>query len=772
MSERLSVMKDREMSDKIVPMTAIRTLEVAGGTPLEQAIPEDYALAAIVFRALEERDGRDLSFILKAYLPVRVLVVPDSDLTVLMETLGLVSNTIPTPKVPDVALLVTKLSSLRDPRTAIQFLEDAMQQLNRFDLEPEVTVAGVLSGQLSTATANLIRWPCKKDVEPYAILLQPSLRSGAADKILDVVQACRSAIDTGPILKTMLFQVESKVASIIERAPSLVQNLIAKLDERIVRLERDIEYLESRLQTVSGSTADELSQRLQSRRKALLHDKDRRAEILSSTQDISARLQDLLEAFKDRVYKLMEQIQALENRVSSFFITQVTETASDALTLMIPLTIVGFSRKGVLEVKVIPPLRFKGTEQKVGRRRDFVNPFTLASPAFDELGKLIEARIDDDVALMKFIRDSAETGNILSVKFTRHLLKEGAELLRADGIVSKSALKQLDQFLSKFPERHLAITDTTIVSGSRSSCQVTFHITDNQGKPIPNASLTLGPVSARSDATGTIKLSLAMSSYSGTVSAENFMERPVELNLRTPGEFMVPILMQPLSTEELLAKSIDSLEKRAERIALIRQRLSAAFEQHGETFLNVPAFRSALVDLLQEMGYDPESWISQAQRERGMIRRFLKGEVKADDLKRIILRLGEDASDTGGVMRFSELIVRLDKQGWHTTTREVEEVVQSMVKEGLIKGISLLDDGAKVVEFVPVALTHDPQEVLALAAKNGGQLTIEDIVVGLGWTARRAKTVLDLLVNNGVAKEQRRYSRTTRYWFPGLRKKK
>jgi hypothetical protein len=92
-----------------------------------------------------------------------------------------------------------------------------------------------------------------------------------------------------------------------------------------------------------------------------------------------------------------------------------------------------------------------------------------------------------------------------------------------------------------------------------------------------------------------------------------------------------------------------------------------------------------------------------------------------------------------------------------------------MAKEGLIQGLSTIEGGALLVEFVPVALTDDPQEILSLAATKDGLLSIEDAVVGLGWKEERVRNALELLVRNGVAKEQRSYSKSTQYWFPGLR---
>ena len=58
--------------------------------------------------------------------------------------------------------------------------------------------------------------------------------------------------------------------------------------------------------------------------------------------------------------------------------------------------------------------------------------------------------------------------------------------------------------------------------------------------------------------------------------------------------------------------------------------------------------------------------------------------------------------------------------------------------------------------------------ILDLASQREGKLTIEDAVIGLGWNEERVRNALNLLINNGVTKEQRSYSKSTQYFFPGL----
>ncbi len=281
----------------------------------------------------------------------------------------------------------------------------------------------------------------------------------------------------------------------------------------------------------------------------------------------------------------------------------------------------------------------------------------------------------------------------------------------------------------------------------------------------------MGVFKAESDSKGVVRASLPRSSYEGHVSAFGFKERTIEFTLRSSDDVVIPIVLSPLTKEEVLDQELDRLVERARRIEQIRERLWKAFEKQGSTLLTIPAYRSALVDLLSDLGYEPEAWIAQAKKKRGMVKGLLKRDDRTDGIRRDILRLAEDSKQAGGIMLLSELLVRLDKMGWATSPDETEKILDDMSKEGLVQGTTKLESGALLVKFVPVSLTSDPHQILSLASSRDGKITIEDAVVNLGWNEERVRIALDLLVENGVAKVQKSYSKSTQYWFPGLRKK-
>ena len=61
---------------------------------MEQAVPEDYVLAGMVTRAIVQRDGRELEFILKCYLPVVIEPAPFENRSFLIELFGLTNESL------------------------------------------------------------------------------------------------------------------------------------------------------------------------------------------------------------------------------------------------------------------------------------------------------------------------------------------------------------------------------------------------------------------------------------------------------------------------------------------------------------------------------------------------------------------------------------------------------------------------------------------------------------------------------------------------------
>jgi hypothetical protein len=777
----IGITMDLDRWNLIVPATATKRLQLAGGQPMEQAIPEDYAVAGMVLRAFERRNGRDLEFILKCYLPVTIADSPFPNRSYLVELLGLTSETMIRHKRLNTSSILEELESSTDAKTLLKSVRAARELVASLRTDEKSIVLGLLSGLMARGIAQILGRPLQNQVENYEVLLSGLLKEKEFQTSIDILQETSATLSSAEnIIKDLIELITTKVESTVEKSEAESAPVMSRLEMRIDSLQRQIDTLESELTKVKASSTSnkqsrlsEIKKTLSARKAAFDRDIARRDAIFSNIKGTS---RDLLVERDSLIAEFQAAAKTIHDQLSSIIDMSVpisTENAGDKKALiLLPFFLAGFSKKGELQIEIYPLSQMVTNGDKISRRRDFVDVFASPSRVIDAVTSLLSERANNDVTLRKYIRESSQKFNLLSVKESRNLIVEGALSLMGDGLVKQSLIDELKAMISGIPEveikRRVQHRVTPIVTDG-SLCRVRFHIQDEAGRPVDGAELELGAISAKSDNKGAIVVSIPVSSYEGVVKAPGFIEKSVEFVLSSANDVAIPIMLNSLSREEQLAARLDELVDRSRRLDMIRERLWTVFETQGNTLLSIPAYRTALVELLAELGYEPESWINEAKKKSGMVKRLLKRDDRTDGLRRDILRMAEDSKKFGGIMLFSELLVRLDNAGWGTHTNEIEDIIEDMAKEGLIQGLSNIEGGALLVEFVPVALTDDPQEILSLAATRDGQLGIEDAVVELGWTEERVRNALELLIKNGVAKEQRSYSKSTQYWFPGLR---
>jgi len=773
---------DIDRQNLIIPATATRRLQLAGGQPMEQAVPEDYVLAAMILRAMEKREGRSLEFILKSYLPVAIISSPQPSRFFLVELLGLTSESVLQIRRPDLQKIQEKVDKASTSEELSKCIQTARDEIRNVLESTPSTIVGLLAGLIARGVSQILDRPSGQSTEDYAVTLTGIIDTSEFDKSIRVLQeTAESLASVETILTGFLDAAVPRIDALLGTHQAEASPVLSRLALRVESLEQQIESLESqRTKTAAIASRDrstklrELDSLLGARRVALERDRKRQSDIVSSLESSAHELivsRDELTAESRRVIDQVHgQFATLQDMlVSARFDDSGGKKKS---IIMIPFFIAGFSRKDQLHIEVYPLSYFQGNGLRVSRRHDFVDTFLSPSRAIDALSALLEDRANNDVAFRKFIRDSSIDHNLVADAKARELIKTGTESLLGDALVKRPLADELNDLLLGIPETKVhrkkrRVMTPTISDGSL--CNVKFHVQNEAGKPVEGAELELGALLITSDDNGIATTSLPRSHYEGLVRAPGYLEKTIDFSITTSGDVVIPVVIVPLAHEEQLALRLDELVERARRLDIIRDRLWDAFEKQGPTLLGIPAYRSALIELLSELGYEPEAWIAEAKQKTGMVKRLLKRDNRIDGLRRDILRMAEESKAFGGIMLFSELLVRLDNLGWSTNSDEIEGIINDMSREGLIRGLSPLDSGALLIEFVPVALTNDPQMILDLAARSEGKLTIEDAVVSLGWNEERVRNALGLLISNGVAKEQRSYSKSTQYFFPGLR---
>ncbi|TXT57347.1 MAG: hypothetical protein BAJATHORv1_10046 [Candidatus Thorarchaeota archaeon] len=772
----MGIHMDSETFDYIVPVSAAKSLQLAGGSIMEQAVPEDYVLSSILLNAIDDRNGMDLEFFIKLYLPVFVIKSPTANCFTLIEQIGISATSIPVYPSVDFKAFKTSMNRALTIDALSETINSIQIEFQSIMSSEPIDFPGLVSGKVAEAISTQLDWPYHSKPERYAFAFPSVLDQNTLQSYSDKISNTLTLVDSAQShIQDILQTLENRYQVLLSRLEEQYLPIIERLNQRIDILQREIEGVESKLTSGIGDT-DQLKRTRNARKKALERDLARRDSMMKELKEVSRNISSKIETFTDLATQVLKHLQ---NTRTSFDHVLISTSSSDIPTtgvyFMLPFYAVGYSKKGQMHLVIYPPSRLKNSDERVGLRKDFVYPLFPASDYYRILLDMIETRISGDIGLRKSIRYHAKENNILSLAHTRRLIREGGKSLLADGLVKESRLSDLDDILSRFPEispLEQYVTEGAITAESDELCKVKFHICDESGKAIEAAVLELGALTMESDRRGGIQLSLPMSHYEGAISAAGYQEKTLEFTIKSTSNVVIPVVLSELSREDRLDHSLDQLVAKAERIEGIRTKLLEIFEKQGEMLLSIPAYRSALVELLSELGYDPESWISEALSKKGMVRRLLKRDDRIDGMQRDILRIADESRHFGGIMLFSELLIRLDELGWNTNTDEVEDILSSMSKEGLVDGLTTLEEGTRVVQFIPVALTHDPRDLLGLAAKKNGKLTIEDVVVHLKWTEERARNTFDLLVSKGVAKLQKSYARSTIYWFPGLRGKK
>ncbi|TFF96774.1 hypothetical protein EU546_00725 [Candidatus Thorarchaeota archaeon] len=765
---------------QIVPAAATKKLQLAGGQPMEQAIPEDYFLGSMTIRALEQKNGRHLEFLLKGYVPISLVRAARPGRFCLIERVGVTSETFRMIGLIDEERVSQALNDSNDSESIIASIKLLRKEIAEIAESVDQPFLGLLSGLLAPGVARFLERPSRQETEDYSVILPGVVGVDEFEESVESLVESISALEgSAELIERTVRRIEKRVEETVGVLEEDASPTLTRLERRIESLENQIESLESQLvrarATSSTSTKEtEIERTLDARKAALKRDLERKSKITGKIGKSSKEMLSGVEKLREESKEAIRILNRLERDLGNISVTASIESQGAGTTLLVPFFFVGYSKKGLLEIRVHPPANLIETDERIGRRRGFVDTFSSSSHAVDALCALLEEHANSDVTFRKRIRNLSSRMNLLSLKSSRRLIVDGARFLVADGLLKPEVADDLESMISSIPEGKLRkrVRRPTISVTDGSTCRVQFHVHDETGRPVESAEIELGALVLDSDNRGIVETFLPKSRYEGVVKARGYYDRQFEFILDSIDDITIPIVLSPLSHEEQISARLDELVERARRLDGIRERLAEAFEEQGDTLLSIPAYRSALAELLTELGYEPESWIASARRQGGMVKRLLKRDDRRDALRRDILRTAEESKQSGGIMLLSELLVHLDDLGWETESDEIENIINDMAQEGLLQGISRLEGGALLVEFVPVALTDDPQLLLGLAAERDGLLSIEDAVVGLNWTEERVRNALSLLVDSGVAKEQRSYSKSTQYWFPGLRRGK
>jgi glucan-binding YG repeat protein len=210
---------------------------------------------------------------------------------------------------------------------------------------------------------------------------------------------------------------------------------------------------------------------------------------------------------------------------------------------------------------------------------------------------------------------------------------------------------------------------------------------------------------------------------------------------------------------EDLGKMITSLKE-------LRGELKKFEKKYAKEIKTLPAYREQVVRMRAELGLPLEIGVYE---EKGKPRLFGKDKYYDKLGLETLDMLQKHKETSGGLMSLAEIILLVNKEtpGVTVSPEDINNAIKRLEKTDLVKVIELKSSDVKLVEFVPVSLTTDQNEVLELASAKGWT-TIEEIMMAKGWSKERSERVLKAFKDNGIARLDSSYARGSRYYFPGL----
>jgi len=211
---------------------------------------------------------------------------------------------------------------------------------------------------------------------------------------------------------------------------------------------------------------------------------------------------------------------------------------------------------------------------------------------------------------------------------------------------------------------------------------------------------------------------------------------------------------------------IEDLGKMLTSLRQLRGELKKFEKKYAKEIKTLPAYREQVVRMRAELGLPLEIGVYE---EKGKPRFFGKNKYY-DKLGLETLDILQKHKETsGGLMSVAEIVLLVNKENPGVTVNpdDINHAIKRLEKVDLVKVINLKSSKVKLVEFVPVTLTNDQNEVLELASTKGWT-TLEEIMMEKGWPKERSERVLKAFKDGGIARLDSSYARGTRYYFPGL----
>lgn len=216
---------------------------------------------------------------------------------------------------------------------------------------------------------------------------------------------------------------------------------------------------------------------------------------------------------------------------------------------------------------------------------------------------------------------------------------------------------------------------------------------------------------------------------------------------------------------EIQESQFDLMSKQLE---IFRDNLEEFASKYRHEIKKNSAFRRQFQEMCASIGVDPLA------SNKGFWSILNIGDFYYELSVQIVEVCLSTAASNGGLISLDELRKRLIKSRGRRQTQDIstDDVLRAAKKLSVLGNgfkVIQLGKGKYMVQSVPGELSMD-QNIILQRTSNAGRsyISILDLVINMKWEEQRAKKVLDLLVQEGIAWIDKQDSEGDVYWFPSF----
>ncbi|MHA1860115.1 MAG: carboxypeptidase regulatory-like domain-containing protein [Candidatus Asgardarchaeia archaeon] len=466
--------------------------------------------------------------------------------------------------------------------------------------------------------------------------------------------------------------------------------------------------------------------------KELIRERD---EIVNPLMERKEKINEAYQKALDRLHSLMEDVNGSMEIIKAHALNMNLEGEA---TLMVPFVfILGESDWEIIPLSILK--KSKGFSFLSG----FSVPLEPLSEFWQNFSEMLKSRIKTHMETNATLMRESKKKNLLEDKGFQEIVRDGLRLLFINGWVKKEdVVKRVLKMFREFPEEREEKVE--LKEG-----EVVVKVVDDDGIPLKGAEVIIEGNVYKTTQDGTCNIRLKGGTYKVRVRAKGYKELRDEVSVYPDAYSSKVFKLERYSKSELLSMELPRI------IDIVRK--------EGIGSLVVEEY---VRELSERIGLDGERIWHEIYKK--WLNEMMKRGKREDALEAAILFIINKFKEKGGIAPFSDVLLEMQKVGITLSSKELERILMKFIKRGLIYGMREVE-GVKIVFFVSIGWSGDTRKVIELAAKYGGELTREDIILETGWPEDKVELILSEMEKNGIASSGFVRGKKV-WWFPALYK--